>query len=304
MLCSFLGFCTRTGGRFEWQQKRPLLVIPFVGGCLPQAEYDNGEIEIICHNLYLIHSWYIDTKHYQPVFFEHFSISPFTNGMPLKRTSEFPRFLRGHAAGDGFVLQLGLCWRTSVPRSKWKKWPVRVDFNGHGFKLSKRLLVFPSSRDEMVKFYWQKWLTFWNGLWHGSCHLNWSVDNFSCKSCWDYGDVPTLTKGPASDASDKTSQLLMVSIVHTGQSSSVSQTNLTANCPAWRAYFHNWTRVHGSEPYIFSQFSCLFSDVFGHHDYPVTSRSGMPPSNSGGSSESVPGRKWVPTGLPILGRLR
>jgi len=48
MLCSFLGFCTRTGGRFEWQQKRPLLVIPFVGGCLPQAEYDNGEIEIIC----------------------------------------------------------------------------------------------------------------------------------------------------------------------------------------------------------------------------------------------------------------
>lgn len=112
--------------------------------------------------------------------------------MPLKRTSEFPRFLRGHAAGDGFVLQLGLCWRTSVPRSKWKKWPVRVDFNGHGFKLSKRLLVFPSSRDEMVKFYLQKWLTFWNGLWHGSCHLNWSVDNFSCKSCWDHGDVLTL----------------------------------------------------------------------------------------------------------------
>jgi len=96
------------------------------------------------------------------------------------------------------------------------------------------------------------------------------------------------TKGPASDASDKTSQLLMVSIVHTAQSSSVSRTNLTANCPAWRTYFHNWTRVHGSEPYIFSQFPCFFG-CFGKSRLPcdITIWNA---ATQVGLSESVPGR--------------
>ena len=55
----------------------------------------------------------------------------------------------------------------------------------------RKVVVFPSSRDEMVVLL-TKILTFWNGLWHESCHLNWSVDNFSCKSCWDHGDALTL----------------------------------------------------------------------------------------------------------------
>ena len=65
----------------------------FCWGCLPQAEYDNGELKSFV-NLYLIH-WY---QALPTVFFEHFSIS--TEKWHAACVPRSSTFLRGLAAGD------------------------------------------------------------------------------------------------------------------------------------------------------------------------------------------------------------
>jgi hypothetical protein len=165
----------------------------------------------------------------------------------------------------------------------------------------RKVVVFPSSRDEMVVLL-TKILTFWNGLWHESCHLNWSVDNFSCKSCWDHGDALTLR------------DLLRTHLTRlrsfwwfplcTPRSPVVYHELISQLIAQPGGHIFTIELVCMAVNHIFSRSFHVFSDVLGNHDYPVTSRFGMPQLRWVFRKACL-GGCWVPmTGLPILGRLR